>query len=46
MGVNLKECEKEMTQAMQRTLREDLELILGFFGFKVKEINKCKEQTL
>ena len=40
MGVNLKECQKEMTKTMQRTLREDLEIILGFFGLKVKEHTK------
>jgi hypothetical protein len=37
MGINLEQCRKEMAETINRTLREDLEMILRFFGFKAKE---------
>lgn len=37
MAVNLERWEKEIAHIQRRMLRDDLELILGFFGFKVKE---------
>ena len=37
MGIDVEQDYKEMTLIKQKMFREDLEIILGFFGFKVKE---------
>lgn len=40
MGYDYMQAFKELAHTQRRMLREDLKLILGFFGFKVKENNK------
>lgn len=39
MGFDFEQSRKEMANTMQKMFREDLRIILGFFGFKVKENN-------
>lgn len=40
MGFNLENAYKELGRDMKRSFREDLKIILRFFGFKVKEKTK------
>jgi hypothetical protein len=37
MGYDYKQANKELSRTQHKMLREDLKIILGFFGFKVKE---------
>ena len=37
MGFNIERANKEIAHIMRKRFREDLKLILGCFGFKVKE---------
>lgn len=37
MGYDLERSWKELARTQRKTLREDLEIIARFFGFKVKE---------
>jgi hypothetical protein len=37
MGFNLERANKEIEREMRRMFREDVKMILGFFGLKVKE---------
>lgn len=37
MAFNLERADREIARIQRRMLREDLKLILGFFGFTVKE---------
>ena len=39
MGYDYKQALKELAHTQRKIFREDLKLILGFFGFKVKEKN-------
>ena len=38
MGCDLKRTYKEIARAQRKALKEDLKIILEFFGFKVKGI--------
>ena len=41
MGFDFEKAYKELSRVQRKTLLEDLKLILGFFGFKVKENHTC-----
>lgn len=41
MGYNYIRTYKKLAQTKRKMLREDLKLILAFFGFKVKENKLC-----
>ena len=40
MGFNIEQANKNIARMMRRAFKEDLEIIFGFFGCKVKEKNK------
>ena len=40
MAFDFEQAYKELAQVQKKTFLEDLKIILGFFGFKVKEITK------
>lgn len=37
MGFNVEQAYEEIERTARRTIKEDLKIILRFFGFKVKE---------
>lgn len=41
MGYDYIRANKELAHTQRKMLREDLKMILEFFGFKVKENHQC-----